>query len=62
MENAMDMVQVRQNGALVTMTRGQAIALGLVVIAVIAAAGYAGYRYGKSKDAEETSKAVSEAL
>ena len=49
----MEMVVAEVNGAFVEMTRGQAIAAGLVVIAVVAAIGYAGYRYGKNKAAQD---------
>ena len=54
MENAMEMVVAQAaDGSFVELSRGQAIAAGLVVIAVIAAVGYAGYRYGKGKAAKD---------
>lgn len=54
MENTMDIVQVQQGGTLVTMTRGQAIALGLTIIAVVAGCTYAGYKYGLDKATAES--------
>ena len=47
MDNMEMVVAKTVGGNMIEMTRGQAIAAGLVIIAVVAAVGYAGYHYGK---------------